>query len=91
MCKRCQAKPKSEREGIEDTDSILGFMQQSHISDRNVVRLERLAKSENPRVAGLAAIVLKVAKVKPFRTRRLKFLARMHPDILRELKDTGLI
>jgi hypothetical protein len=91
VCKRCNAKPKSERQAIEDTDTIFAFMQQSHISERNVARLKTMAKSENSRVASLAAAVLKVAEVKPHKTKRLKFLAKMHPEILRNLEDTGLI
>jgi len=91
VCKRCQAKPKSERQAIENVDEIFGFMRQSHISEKNVVRLEQMVKSENPHVARLAAIVLRVARVKPYRTRRLKFLARTHPEVLRELEDTGLV
>jgi hypothetical protein len=66
-------------------------MRQSHISGKNVVRLEQMVKSENPHVATLAAIVLRVARVKPYRTRRLKFLAHRHPELLRELEDTGLV
>ena len=91
ICKRCNAKPKSERQAIEDTDSILAFMQQSHISKGNVARLKTMTKSGNSRVASLAAVVLKVAEVKPYKTRRLRFLAKMHPDILRKLEETGLI
>ena len=66
-------------------------MRQSHISERNVTRLEQMTKSENPQVASLAGIVLKVATVKPYKTRRLKFLAKMHPELLRSLEDTGLV
>jgi len=91
VCKRCNAKPKSERQFIEDKEDLFAFMHQSHISERNVARLEQLAKSENPQVASLAAIVLKVARVKPYKTRRLKFLAKMHPELLRSLEDTGLV
>jgi hypothetical protein len=43
---------------------------------KNVVRLEQMVKSENPDVAMLAAIVPRVAWVKPYRTRRLKFIAK---------------
>jgi hypothetical protein len=91
VCKRCKAKPKSERQVIEDKDDIFGFMQQSHISEKNVARLVKMAKSENPQVVSLAAIVLKVAQVKPYKTRRLKFLAQKHPELLRQLEDTGLV
>ena len=48
-------------------------------------------KSENPHVARIAAMVLRFARVKPYRTRRLKFLAQKHPELLRELEDTGLV
>jgi hypothetical protein len=91
LCKRCQAKPKSERQVIENMDELFRFMRQSHISEKNTVRLEQMVKSENPHVARLAAIVLRVARVKPYRTRRLKFLAQRQPELLRELEDTGLV
>jgi len=91
VCMRCSALPKSERRVIEDTAKIFSFMQQSHISERNVAYLEKMTKSENSKVASLAAIVLKVARVKPFKTRRLRFLAQMHPELLRSLKEAGLV
>jgi hypothetical protein len=91
VCKRCKAMPKSDRQVIENMDDIFRFMRQSHISEKNVARLEQMVKSENPLVARLAAIVLKVARVKPYRTRRLKFLAQRHPELLQELEDTGLV
>jgi hypothetical protein len=50
-----------------------------------------MAKSDNPQVASLAEIVLEVARIKPYKTRRLKFLARKHPELLRKLEDTGLV
>jgi hypothetical protein len=91
LCKRCQALPKIERRAIEDEDDIFGFMHQSHISEKNLARLEQMAKLENPHVASLAGIVLEVARVKPYKKRRLKFLAQKHPDLLRKLQDTGLV
>jgi hypothetical protein len=91
VCKLCKAMPKSERQAVEDKDDIFGFLKQSHISQRNVARLEQMANSDNPQVATLAAIVLDVARVKPYKTRRLRFLAQKHPDLLGRLRDTGLI
>lgn len=91
VCRRCKLKPKSVRQAIEDKDDIFHFMEQSHISEKNVARLERMAKSDNREVAGLAAIVLEVARVKPFKRRRLKFLARKHPELLEKLEETGLV
>jgi hypothetical protein len=91
ICKLCKAMPKNERQATEHKDDIFGFLKQSHISQRNVARLEQMANSDNPQVATLAAIVLDVARVKPYKTRRLKFLAQKHPDLLGRLRDTGLI
>jgi hypothetical protein len=91
VCKRCQAKPKTERRAIEDQDDIFRFLKQSHISEKNAIRLGQLAKSDNLQVASLAEIVLEVARLKPYKTRRLKFLAHKHPELLRKLEDTGLI
>jgi hypothetical protein len=83
--------PQSERQAIEDKDDIFGFLEQSHISEKNVARLEQMAKSDNPQVARLAAIVLDVAHVKPYKVRRLKFLAQKHPELLGKMQETGLI
>jgi hypothetical protein len=83
--------PKNEREAIEHEDEIFGFLKQSHISNKNVSRLKILASSENLRFAELADIVLEVAKVKPYKKRRLKVLARERRDHLQKLKETGLI
>jgi hypothetical protein len=83
--------PKGERQVIENMDEIFRFMRQSHISEKNVARLEEMVRSGNPQVASLAAIVLKVARLKPYRTRRLRFLAQRHPELIQELEDAGLI
>ena len=83
--------PKQKREAIEHEDEIFGYLKQSHISDKNVSRLKTLASSENPKIAELASIVLEVAKVKPYKKRRLKVLARERRDLLQKLKETGLI
>ena len=83
--------PKEERESIEQSEEIFGFLNQSHISDRNIARLRTLAASSNPRIAELANIALEVALVKPYKKLRLKFLARERGDLLEKLKETGLI
>jgi hypothetical protein len=91
VCKQCQRLPKSQRRTTEDRDDSFGFMQQSHISKKNLARLEHLAKSEEPRLAHLAAIVLEVARVTPYKRRRLKILARHHRELLRKLDETGFV
>jgi hypothetical protein len=91
VCKRCQAKPKTELRAIEDQDDIFGFLEQSHISEKNVIRLGQMAKSDSRQVASLAEIVLEVARIRPYKTRRLKFPAQKHPELLRKLRATGLV
>jgi hypothetical protein len=90
VCKRCQAMPKEEREAIESEQELFDFLSQAHISPKNLVRLGRLARSESQRVVELATIVLEVARVKPFKTRRLKFLAQRYPELLSKLRNAGL-
>ena len=83
--------PKENRELIEQEDEIFGFLNQSHISDKNITRLEKLCESSQPRISELAGIVLEVAKVKPYKKRRLKVLARERRDLFTKLDETGLI
>lgn len=91
ICKECSRKPKTERDEIGQTEEIFSFMNQSHISKKNVERLTVLADSENEKVSELANIVLEVARVKPYKKRRLKMLARERRDLLEKLDETGLI
>jgi hypothetical protein len=91
VCKRCQRLPKTQRRAIENRDEICHFMEQSHISKKNIARLEKLVKSQEPEIASLAALVLEVARVTPYKRKRLKTLARQHPDLLRKLDETGLV
>ena len=91
VCKECARMPKEKRDAIEQEEEIFNYLKQSHISKKNVSRLNTLSCSENPRIAELASIVLEVAKVKPYKKRRLKVLARERRDLLLKLKETGLI
>ena len=83
--------PKSNRDAIEQEEEIFNYLKQSHISATNTARLRALAASDDPRLAELAAIVIEVAEVKPFKRRRLQVLARERRDLLDALERTGLI
>ena len=83
--------PKKERESIEQKDEIFNFLRQSHISDKNVSCLKQLYESPDKEVSKLAGIVLEVAKVKPYKKRRLKVLTRERRDLLDKLDKSGLI
>lgn len=91
VCKECAQMPKEAREAIEQKEEIFGFLKQSRISEKNVVRLRELATSNNAQVAELASIVIEVARVKPHKKRRLKVLARERRDLLDALERTGLV
>ncbi|MHC4508453.1 MAG: hypothetical protein ACYTAO_05770 [Planctomycetota bacterium] len=91
VCKQCAHLPKEEREEIEHKDEIFNYLRQSHISEKNVARLRKLAVSPNERVAELARIVLEVAEIKPYKKRRLKELARKNRNLLHKLDETGLV
>jgi hypothetical protein len=91
ICKQCAVKPKEEIDEIDQKEEIFGFLKQSHISAKNIGRLQILMTSENKEVAKLAGIVLDVVKVNPYKKRRLKVLARERRDLLEQLEETGLI
>ena len=91
ICRECSKRPREEIEEIEHSDEIFGFLKQSHISDKNIKRLRTLADSPYKNVAYHARIVIEVAEHRPFKRRRLKFLAREKPELLQKLRETGLI
>lgn len=91
ICKACQAKPKAEIEAIQHAEEVYGFLKQSHISAKNVNRLRVLALSPDQQVADWATITLEVALIKPYKRRRLGFLAGANPELLRKLEESGLI
>ena len=60
VCKRCQVMPKADRRVIECKQEIFDFLSQSHISPKNMARLQELTRSEDQKVVELATIVLEV-------------------------------
>ncbi len=91
ICKDCTKKPKEERSAADQQDEIFGYLNQSNISKKNITRLEKLKSSQNEKISELASIVSEIAKIKPHKKRRLKFLARENKDLLLKLEETGLI
>jgi len=91
ICKECSRRPKEEIEAIEQSAEIFNYLSQSNISKKNISRLRKLAASENKDIAEKAGIVLEVALIKPYKNRRLKFLARENRQLLVKLRNSGLI
>ncbi len=86
ICKECQKLPKSERAAILREQELWGYLNQSNISKRNRRRLEELTHCTDPDQAAMAAVILDVARAKPHRKKRYRYLARHHPELLRRLK-----
>ena len=91
ICKKCAKKPKEEIDAINKQAEIFGFLKQTHISAKNIRRLQKLSTSENEGIAEIASIVLDVAKVTPYKKNRIKGLARERKELLEKLEKTGLI
>ena len=91
VCKDCAQMSKVDREAIEQEKEIIGYLQQAHISGKNIALLKELTESTNTQIAEHSALVLEIARVKPYKRRRLKVLARTRRDLLKKLEDTGLI
>lgn len=91
VCEDCARLPVEERLAIEQEDEIAGFLEQSNISQANMLRLKRLAASPNSEIARLSQLILEIARVHPEKKGRLSFLARERKDLLAQLEETVLI
>lgn len=83
--------PVDERRTIEQKDEIAGFLSQSNISRKNLVRLKILKESHNPDVARGAGLVFEIGIVHPHKRKCLKNLSRKRKDLIAELNEIGLI
>ncbi len=83
--------PIEKRDAIQQRGEIFKFLKQSHISPKNIKRLQSLKASADPKIVELAWIVFEVAQIFPFKRKRLQNLARQRRDLLQKLEVTGLI
>jgi hypothetical protein len=86
ICKDCQRLPRDQRDRIERMDELYGFLEQSTISGKNIARLEILAQHASCKIRDFALLILEVARVKPHKRRRWKFLAQNHSELFLRLK-----
>ena len=91
VCKACSRLPLKERQRVEQLDELDGVLEQSNISKKNIARLETLVASSNGEVAELARLVLEIGLAHPHKRKRLTFLARERPDLMKELEERGMI
>ena len=90
VCSEFRRLPKAERQAIEAEDEIAGFLRQSRISKKNIIRLGQLSESPIPRVALFAELLQQVAKVTPYKRKRYSILRAKHPDLLSSLLGSGI-
>ena len=91
VCKECSKIPQEERTYILQEEELWNFLHQSNISKKNIIRLETLSESRNKKIANYALLIFEIAKVKPTKKRRLKYLSENRKDLMKRLKETGLI
>jgi len=83
--------PKEEREVIEQEEEIFQYLWQSHISNKNMARLKELTGSSKQQIAEQAALVYEIARIKPYKRKRLKVFTQTRKNLLDKLENTGLI
>ena len=91
ICKTCSKIPKEVIAKAGHLDNIGKMLRQSRISEKNIKYLEKLSLSPDPEIAVPSKVVLEIAKVRPFKKKRLKHLARERRDLIEGLEETGLI
>jgi len=91
ICKKCSRLPKSEIQLVDETNELYGFLEQRNISQKNIARLGVLSRSAEPATARLAKLISDIAKAKPHKRKRIKFLARNRRDIIDRMVEMGLL
>ena len=85
ICRECQRRPAAEIEQIRLIDHLNGFLRQTVISSKNIDLLVKLCNDLRPEIQCRAEVMLQVARVKPGKRRRVKFLAHHHPELLQQI------
>jgi len=91
VCADCRKLPMAEQQRRLAMDEILGFLEQSNISAKNIVRVKELVSIADPRFQVLRELILEIALVKPHKRRRWKFLREHRLDLLQRAVDAGLV
>jgi hypothetical protein len=77
---------------MDSIDRLWGYLfRQSHISARNIAHLTQLSEAEDPQVSRFAAVVLELARLRPYRRRRFGGLQASHPELWQRLIELNII
>jgi len=91
ICKKCSQLSKEELQKISDEKFIYTILVQKNISIKNVNRIEKISKKYSGELGEQATILMKVAKVRPAKIKRLGFLYHKHRELFDELVRLGFI
>lgn len=91
LCRDCQRLPKQEILDAGNLDDIRCFLLQTHISPKNMKRLDELSSSTNPEVAKAAGLVRRVGQRYPYKRRRWKKMVHADRALLDELASAELL
>ncbi len=91
ICKVCQKMPKAKRQEIRDQGFVWSVMDQRNISKGNMATLQRIATEYDTELGEQGAALVEMAKVKPHRKKRIRWLHENRRPLLVELVRLGLI
>ena len=91
LCKDCQTLPKDKRRLIEIKDELYNFMLQSHISEKNLKRLETLSKHNDKYISRTAELISEMALITPYKRKRISRLLKSNKQLLKKLSESGLL
>jgi hypothetical protein len=72
-------------------DVVRFLFHQSHISDKNFDRLRTYCDSPTPEIVKLAAVVLQIGAIAPYKRKRFSRIWRVAPRLIQDLVDLGLL
>lgn len=91
ICSDCRRLPKAELQRNLAIGEILGFMDQSNISQKNIARLNGLALIDDATFQKLRTMILEIAQLAPRRRRRWKLVAANNSNLLQRAIEAGLV
>jgi hypothetical protein len=78
--------PKEELHLITVKDELLGYWDQSNISQLNIKRINQLKHFPSEKIQELAHLTSEVASVKPHKRRRMSWLKENHRDLFNRVR-----
>ena len=91
ICRDCRSLPQELLQRDLAMCEILGYVEQSNVSQKNIARLKSLASINDATFQSLRALILEIAQLAPRRRRRWKIVATRRRDLLLSAIEAGLV